>query len=507
MEIKLLDDYTIYTFDTELGRGTYGLIYRIKNNLKVFKLFKYHSSVFLSHDFMKELSAYNSLFSNVFASEILVDVHREKFGFAMIKYTTDLSKLLKGKLDMETIIYILYVLVFILAKAQNHFILHRDLKPSNILVSINDKNQIVKVDIIDWGLSRFFYSKKLKDNFNYVQTLWYRSPEQILKFNTDNASLDMWSVGIIALELIKGYHGVFNCQKSNDQLQRYIYTFYDPDNSVFIEACKKYEKIKGVYLKYEKKYTIPLCENPVLNDFIKSCLNIDPDKRIDPIAASNHELFNKYTKFQSEPNLKTRITNIRSLHIDYSSLIDNITYISKRKALIDMAVKIIKKLNWSIHELSRIMRIFDKCMEYIYYFDYDISHYLLVIIGLMYDDITCSSKCMNIALLASYINVTPPTYVIIKNISKNILTCVSYTMYFKTFMMYDMLLKIDASVQNAYLLLCTNTIYNIKTLLYDDVIIFGTIIKKLRDKYGDKISTKYEFEHSDELMEILHNHI
>jgi mitogen-activated protein kinase 1/3 len=506
MEIKLLDDYNVYIFGEQLGRGAYGAIYCIKNNTKVFKLFKNVSSVFISHDFMKEISSYNTLYLDVFANDILVDIVREKIGFTLIKYTTDLSKLLQKKLDMNVIKYILYILVFTLAKAQESFILHRDLKPSNILVSISDDimHHITKVDIIDWGLSRFLYSKFIRNNFNYVQTLWYRAPEQIINLDTNNASLDMWSVGIIALELIRGSAGIFNCNKTCDQLQKYINTFYNSDNDDFIQACKKYEKNRKITLNYEKTKDLQLCDNEILNDFIMSCLNIDTKKRIDPITAINHKLFDEYEKPLIEMNLKNRISNINSLSINYESLIDNKLYILKREDLINSAIKIIAKLNWSLHELSRIIKILDKCMEYIYFFEYDIYHYLLVIIGLMYDDITCSSNYIDISSLAEYIEIANPTYIAIKKISKNILKCVSYNMFFKTFMMYDMLLQImDDNVKKVYSSMCMNAIYDIKTLLYDDTIIFGSIVKKLKDKYGDKISTPYDFEYSDDLMNIL----
>jgi serine/threonine protein kinase len=506
MEIKLLDEYNTYVFNEQLGCGTYGAIYSIKNSTKVFKLFKNKSSVFISHDFMKEVSSYNTLYSDVFANDILVDVGREKFGFTMIKYTTDLCKLLKTKLDMNVIKYIIYILVFTLAKAQESFILHRDLKPSNILVSISDDtlHHVGKVDIIDWGLSRFLYSRSMQNNFNYVQTLWYRAPEQIINLDINNPSLDMWSVGVIALELTRGSAGIFNCSKTNEQLQKYIDTFYNSEDDDFIQACKKYEKKRKIALKYEKTKDLQLCDDEIMNDFILLCLNIDTKKRIDPISALNHKLFDDFVKPLIEMNLKNRITNINSLDVTYETLIKNKIYISKRKVLIDNAIKIIAELNLTLHELSRIIKILDKCMEHICLYEYDIYHYLLVIVGLIYDDITCSSKHIDISSLAKYIKTTNPTYVAIKRISKNVLKCISYNMFFKTFMMYDMLLQIkDDDVKKIYSSMCVNAIYYIKTLLYDDEVIFGSIVKKLKDKYGDKISTSYDFEYSDDLLTIL----
>lgn len=75
-------------------------------------------------------------------------------------------------------------------------ILHRDIKSSNILIS--NKGD---VKIADFGLARQFFPSSTANRIytNRVVTLWYRSPELLLGSNKYDTSVDMWSIGYVAL--------------------------------------------------------------------------------------------------------------------------------------------------------------------------------------------------------------------------------------------------------------------------------------------------------------------
>nr|XP_015207677.1 PREDICTED: mitogen-activated protein kinase 11-like [Lepisosteus oculatus] len=74
-------------------------------------------------------------------------------------------------------------------------LIHRDLKPSNVAV-----NEDCELRILDFGLAR----QTDDEMTGYVATRWYRAPEIMLNWMHYNQTVDIWSVGCIMGELIKG---------------------------------------------------------------------------------------------------------------------------------------------------------------------------------------------------------------------------------------------------------------------------------------------------------------
>jgi serine/threonine protein kinase len=75
--------------------------------------------------------------------------------------------------------------------------LHRDIKTSNLLY------QHGTVKLADFGLAKEGFDTAPGRHSTKVVTLWFRAPELLLGSTTYDQSLDMWSVGCIAGELMQ----------------------------------------------------------------------------------------------------------------------------------------------------------------------------------------------------------------------------------------------------------------------------------------------------------------
>ena len=80
-----------------------------------------------------------------------------------------------------------------------HGVLHRDLKPANIMVS---RGHTLK--IADFGLAKRWRPQLQTTPGMKVVTAWYRAPEIFLGDAEAGSAIDLWSVGIIFIELMVG---------------------------------------------------------------------------------------------------------------------------------------------------------------------------------------------------------------------------------------------------------------------------------------------------------------
>ena len=78
-------------------------------------------------------------------------------------------------------------------------IIHRDLAATNVLIY---KDMALK--ICDFGMSAEGHPATPQPVQRETCTLWYRAPELIMGAEEYTAKIDMWSVGIVILEMLLG---------------------------------------------------------------------------------------------------------------------------------------------------------------------------------------------------------------------------------------------------------------------------------------------------------------
>ena len=120
----------------------------------------------------------------------------------------DLDELLEleGTLDVTDVADYMLQALEALAHAHAAGIVHRDLKPANLfLASRPDGGNVIKV--LDFGISKSMNTNPLDKKLTGQHVLGspvYMSPEQLRNANTIDARADLWSLGIVAYELLVG---------------------------------------------------------------------------------------------------------------------------------------------------------------------------------------------------------------------------------------------------------------------------------------------------------------
>ncbi len=182
-------------------------------------------------------------------------------------------------------------------------IIHCDIKLRNILVT---DEFILK--ICDFGLSLSYDVNNVSDqNFN-IQSLWYRSPEVLLKTNYD-FSIDIWSIGCIFFEL-KYNQILFNVEDEKELFLKIIQIFnieienIDSKNIGLYSAINNSIEIKKEIKKLPKFKSLCNCNNRQLYDvedkLISKMLKFDKNKRASANEILKNEFYFNSIKIESE---------------------------------------------------------------------------------------------------------------------------------------------------------------------------------------------------------------
>jgi serine/threonine protein kinase len=169
-------------------------------------------------------------------------------------------------------------------------IIHRDLKPANIMLSRNHQ-----IKIADFGLAKRWKTNLPTTPGMKVVTAWYRAPEIFLGDPKAGSAIDLWSIGIIFIELMLGEPPF---QKGSDPeiIQDLWALCGSPTNEHWPTAealpgwsiarpRKTYARnISGKYSKHISKTGL---------DLLDKLLTLNPDQRITAEDALKHPFFSE----------------------------------------------------------------------------------------------------------------------------------------------------------------------------------------------------------------------
>jgi len=269
---KIEDNYDI---SEEIGRGAFSVVKRAKHKktgtsfaVKFIekKYVDKQDLVLLGReiDIMKKVNHPNVL--------KLQEVYETDETIALVMELVDGGELFykiveKGNYSEKDAVKIVRQMIQGVEYLHNQGIAHRDLKPENLLCSMDTREEYkpFRVVIADFGLSKAF------DGENPLQTSCgtpdYVAPEVITAEGQYDASVDMWSCGVITYVLLCGFSPFLSADQTGlfEKIMKAEYEFPDPEWTHISENAKDF--IRKLLVKDRKdRYTATQClKHPWLN--------------------------------------------------------------------------------------------------------------------------------------------------------------------------------------------------------------------------------------------------
>lgn len=297
-------DIQKYTKMEKLGEGTYGTVYRAKNNatgqvvaLKKVKLHDEDEGI--PSTTIREVSLLQTLDhpSIIKLIEVLLTEKGKKL-FLVFEYADmDLHQYMRKfkvlhpkdtRFVPELIQSYTRQLLEGIEFCHRHSILHRDLKPQNLLITLDGQ-----LKIADFGLARQ-YSVPLPTYTHEVVTLWYRAPEVLLGQKQYSLAVDIWSIACIFAEIVI-FAPLFPGDCEIDQIFNIFRVLGTPDERMW-KGVTSLPDYKSTYPKWKRKSLTeasPKIEylNPQGIDLLSKMMVYDPAERISASKALQHPYF------------------------------------------------------------------------------------------------------------------------------------------------------------------------------------------------------------------------
>lgn len=301
----------------KLGEGSYGLVYKCRNRdtgdiVAIKKFAESEDDPLIRKIALREIRLLKNLKHPNLVN--LIEVFRRKrrlhlvFEFCEKTVLNELERYPRGCPELLTQ-QIVWQTLQAVAYCHQHGCIHRDIKPENILLTAAG---VVK--LCDFGFARMLSPG---ENYtDYVATRWYRSPELLVGDTQYGTPVDVWAIGCLLAELIKG-EALWPGKSDVDQLYLIRCAVGDliPRHML---AFKNNDFFHGVTLPVPQEMRplevkLPMC-NQVQLDFLKKCLDKDPGKRWTCDQLLTHEYFENFNFKVDETDVQNfeKLTRDRS---------------------------------------------------------------------------------------------------------------------------------------------------------------------------------------------------
>ncbi|KAH0577800.1 Kinase, CMGC CDKL [Spironucleus salmonicida] len=295
-----------YDILEQIGEGTYGIVLKCRNKetneIVAIKRFKEpadpNDPIYLKITTREVRMLRQS--KHPFVVNILEAFKRKTKTFLIFEYceSTVLQLIEERLFDKITIKIVANQLLIALQHLHKLNIIHRDIKPENLLLQfkqgkelgIKDQNIVPVLKLCDFGFARQATGQQLTE---YVATRWYRAPELIIGDNYD-FSVDIWAFGLVLYEMVTG-EPLIPGDTDLDMIYR-MQQFIGPMCPKHQQIIFKTPRFQGIKLSSVQQDIVTQRlsgEDPQLIELIKSCLQMDPNKRIQLDAALDSSYFDE----------------------------------------------------------------------------------------------------------------------------------------------------------------------------------------------------------------------
>lgn len=282
-----------YTCDgTLLGKGSYSTVFLGKHENNVYAVKFYSGKTMETYksilNEIKILKFLNTLHSPLFVK--LLDGWIDEKGSVSIvleKQQTNLTSVLRKHGPMKhsstKLKFYSFSIFKCLETLHGRGIVHRDVKLSNFLVSKNST-----IVLCDFNMSCAINVKSPNSKEELV-SLWYRSPEVILKCHQKHYAIDIWSAACCFLELYFG-ECLWRGNTATEQFTQIVSTLWPPTLTDYLEWCiDSTKELVETTLRDMPQRDLP--SDPLFLSLLKKMLCYSPHSRASATEAMNHEFF------------------------------------------------------------------------------------------------------------------------------------------------------------------------------------------------------------------------